>query len=247
MLTITWVHALRILRTWFRNVGDIIFLVVVPVAQLYIIDAIFGNLVDLFTASFSIDKATILTAVSWAFILVITSGGAIVSERRRGLHDRFWVQPQGFYPVLLGRWLAEFLRATLSVAIVCTASTLFLEADLVQAFGWKFAPVLLLVCFASSGIATVIGFSVKDTQGAVAFVPLIVAAMFLNTAMMPADSFGAVLKHIVEYTPISAIVQVLLDSESPRNWALFVAWVGGFIILAFSSIAMSGKGQRWAH
>ena len=44
MLTITWVHALRILRTWFRNVGDIIFLVVMPVAQLYIIDAIFGNL-----------------------------------------------------------------------------------------------------------------------------------------------------------------------------------------------------------
>ncbi|MDO5077828.1 ABC transporter permease [Corynebacterium sp.] len=247
MLTVTWVHALRILRTWFRNVGDIIFLSVVPVAQLYIVDTIFGNLVDLFTSAFSIEKATVLTAVSWAFMLATTSGGAIVAERRSGLHDRFWVQPQGFYPALLGRWLAEFVRATLSVTIVCVAASVFLHADLVHAFGWVFAPVLLLVCFASSGIATVIGFSIQDAQGAVTFVPLVVAAMFLNTAMMPADSFGSVLRHIVEYTPISAVVHVLLDSNSLRDWVLFAAWIGGFTFLALVLIAKRGRGQRWEH
>lgn len=90
---------------------------------------------------------------------------------------------------------------------------------------------LVVVAISSGALAVMMGYLVETPQGAVSFVPLIMSAMFFNTAMMPRELYASSLQPVVDLSPITAVAQVvddiLVDEWSPDHLLLFLAWYIG--------------------
>jgi hypothetical protein len=71
MITITVVHGWRILRQWLRGPRFWLTAIAFPLLYAGVVNLLFGALVRQFTGDFDPADATILVAVSWAFMLCI--------------------------------------------------------------------------------------------------------------------------------------------------------------------------------
>ena len=93
-----------------------------------------------------------------------------------------------------------------------------------------------------------LGFVVDTPQGAVSFAPLVMAAMFFSTAMMPRDMYAEVLRPIVDVSPLTAVTELsdalINDRVVAGDIVLFVGWFAGLIIFSLVILARKTVGSR---
>ena len=80
------------------------------------------------------------------------------------------------------------------------------------------------------------------------FAPLVMAAMFFNTAMMPRDMYAEVLRPVVDGSPITAITQLVSDIRGDgieaEHLVLFLAWFGGLLLLSIVVLSAKARSRR---
>lgn len=95
---------------------------------------------------------------------------------------------------IVGRILAEAARA-FATTLAAVALGLVLGAEFGGAVHLLGVLVVLAFVAVSAGaVGVMLGHLVETPQGAFSFAPLVMAAMFFNTAMMPREMYAAVLR-----------------------------------------------------
>lgn len=149
---------------------------------------------------------------------------------------------------LAGRILAESIRA-LASALAALATGIAHGAIIggPAAIGWTLA-VLGIVSWTAGTVGVMLGHVVETPQGAVAFAPLVMAAMFFNTAMMPREMYAEALRPLVDVSPVTALIQLIREAGDglvdPGHVALVVGWFGALEVLAFAVLTRRARARR---
>ena len=149
---------------------------------------------------------------------------------------------------MIGRILAESVTAFVSM-IAAVVVGLVYGADFRTATGLVGTLVVLAVVSVAAGaVGVMLGFVVDTPQGAVSFAPLVMAAMFFSTAMMPRDMYAEVLRPIVDVSPLTAVTELsdalINDRVVAGDIVLFVGWFAGLIIFSLVILARKTVGSR---
>jgi ABC-2 type transport system permease protein len=242
------VHAGRILKRWLRSPPSVLSTLAMPVVMMVIINVMFSGMVEQFSgAPMNMTAVCVMIAVSQAFTSALMGAGDIVQERHDGLPDRLATLPGGQSTGMIGRILAGSVTSFASM-ITAVVIGLVYGADFRTATGLVGTLVVLAVVSVAAGaVGVMLGFVVDSPQGAVGFAPLVMAAMFFNTAMMPRDMYSEVLRPIVDVSPLTAVTQLtggLVDDQvATENVVLFVVWFVGLIALSLAILARKNVGS----
>ncbi len=236
-LSAVGVHAGRLLKRWSRSPAEIMSTLAMPILMMVIIKVMFSGMVEQFSgASMDMTAVCVMIAVSQAFTAGLMGAGNIVQERHEGLPDRLTTLPGNQSTSMVGRILAESLTSFLSMAVAVVTGLAY-GADFRTLTGLIGTLVVLAVVSVAAGaISVMLGFVVDTPQGAMSFAPLVMAAMFFNTAMMPRDMYAEVLRPVVDLSPLTSVTSLtdaLINSRlSSSDIVLFVVWFGGLILLS---------------
>lgn len=236
-LTAVRVHAGRLLRRWSRSSPMIVSTVGLPIIMVVVVNVMFDGMVKQFTGQgMNPAHVAVMVAVSMAFTGSILGAGGTVQERQEGLPDRLATMPGHTSASLAGRVVAESLRALIT-AIASLGVGFAYGADFggITGFTWTVL-ILLLVACAAGTVGVLLGYTVDTPQGALSLSPLIMAAMFFSTAVMPREMYAPGVRPLVSISPITAVTQVISDAHSKvfnvGHLLAFLAWFGGMVILA---------------
>lgn len=249
-------HAGRYLRVWSRQPASYLTALVVPLIYLYITHELFGGFIRTLTGTLDANHITMVVAVSWAFVLAVSGSGAMLAERRAGLHDRFDTLPVGRARTgrspqgvaLYARVLAELLLCALMMVLVETVSAWTTGFTL-----WSQAPttlvaVTVLAAAAASCTGVLVSVAINSPQGQVGVIPVIIVFMIVNTGILPADLFAPSLRGFAAHTPVSGVVSLmdatLGSGATPGRWALVLAWFGGIVVLGLLGIQAITRRRR---
>ncbi|MDO4888028.1 MAG: ABC transporter permease [Actinomycetaceae bacterium] len=231
------IHAQRLLRRWMRSSVMLMITVAMPIMFVLVIRIMFEGMIEAFSGEpMDMASVSVMIVFSTMFASAIMGAGNTVAERKEGLPDRVRVFPGHPSTGIYGRVLAEWIRAvlagvtTLIVGIVC-------GADFGGVAG--LLGVLTLTCvigLVAGLIGVLLGYVTETPQGAIALVPLLMAAMSFNTAMMPRELYADAARPFVDASPVTALANLgndIIDGHLTAGHILpFVAWYGGLALLA---------------
>ena len=232
------VHAGRLLRRWLRSPSLLASMVGMPIIMVVMIDVLFGGMIEQFTGrALNMTAIAIMIGVSQAFTGALMGAGDTVHERHQGLPGRLATMPGRSSSSFVGRILAEGLRAFVS-ALVALITGLLYDADYGDARGLVLVLLVLsVISLVAGAVGVMLGYLVDTPQGAVTFAPLIMAAMFFNTAMMPREMYAKALRPLVDASPVTAVIQLVDDSIigdfNGGHLGVFLIWFGGLLVLSF--------------
>lgn len=245
------VHAGRLLRRWRRSPVTIGAALGVPVVMIVIIRGMFAGMVEQFSgAEMDMTGVAVMVGVSQAFTRGLLGAGAIVQERHEGLPQRLASMPGPRSAAIVGRILAEAARA-FATTLAAVALGLVLGAEFGGAVHLLGVLVVLAFVAVSAGaVGVMLGHLVETPQGAFSFAPLVMVAMFFNTAMMPREMYAAVLRPLVDGSPITAVIElvdaIIGGGLEGQQLLVFVLWFGGLVALSLLALRRRASGlRRW--
>jgi ABC drug efflux pump, inner membrane subunit, drrB family len=243
------VHASRILIRWMRSSAAVSYSVGVPMAMVIIIKLMFSGMVAQFSgAPMNMVDVAIMVAVSQAFTGGLFGAGAIVQERHEGLLDRLATFPGPRHAAIIGRILAESVRAFMSMLVALTVGFLCGASFGGVMHVGAILVALAVVAVSAGAFGVMLGYMVGTPQGAFSFTPLIMAFTVFNTAMMPRDMYAPALRPAVDVSPVTVVSQlvdtILFDQISVSHVAVFLCWFGGIAALSVLVLIRRVKGAR---
>lgn len=243
------IHVGRVLRHRFGSPSALGMTLGMPVAMLVITVVAFDGMVEQFTGrSLDIASVAVMVAFSSAFTAALMGAGDTVHERHQGLPDRLATLPGAASSGYVGRVLAESVRAGAAVvAALVTGLVGGADYGSVAHLGWVLA-VLSVVALAAGSVGVMLGYVVETSQGAVSFSPLIMVAMFFNTAMMPRQMYAESLRPVVDASPVTAVTTVVTgiraDAVGAGDLGVFAAWFVGLTGLSVVVLALRARSRR---
>ena len=237
------------LRRWTHSPVMIVSTVGVPVAMIVIITVMFSGMVEQFSGvAMDMAGVAIMIAVAQTFTGSLLGAGAIVQERQDGLPQRLATLPVPRIAAVTGRIFAESVRAFVSVLAAIAVGLAYGASfgGVVPILGTLL--VLAVVAVAAGTVGVMLGYVVETPQGAFSFAPLVMAAMFFNTAMMPREMYAEVLRPVVDASPVTAVTQLVsaLAAGQVDGWQVlvFVLWFGGLTALSLLILAPRVSGVQ---
>ena len=73
--------------------------------------------------------------------------------------------------------------------------------------------IMTVIAITAGAVGVMLGYVAETPQGAVSFAPLVMAAMFFNTAMMPREMYAEVLR-LTSTTMVSDVFSAYLSFSS---------------------------------
>lgn len=156
------------------------------------------------------------------------SGASLAEDMTKGIIDRFRSLPMSRAAVLVGRTGADIVYNVLSL-IVMALTGLAVGWRVHEGLGSALAGFGLLVLFgyAISWIMAYVGLLVPsvDVVNNASFM-VIMPLTFVSNAFVPLESFSGVLRHVVEWNPVSAVTQAARELFGNTSAAIAVpdAW-----------------------
>jgi ABC transporter DrrB family efflux protein len=237
----TLVIAQRNVRRVLRQLDWLIFFTIQPVMFVVLFVYVFGGAIQtpgFEYVDFLIPGILVQTIVFGSGL----TGVGLAEDMQKGLMDRFRSLPMARSAVLAGRTLADMVANGFQAVVVIVVAYLvgFSFATSVPEVLLGFV-VLLLMGYAFSWIAALIGMSVKSVEAAqsagfIWMFPL----TFVSSAFVPTNSMPAVLEWFAEVNPITIWVNALrglfvgapLDGEVWQGLLWVVAIVAVFAPLS---------------
>ena len=243
------VHAGRLLKRWLRSPSLLGSMIGMPFIMVVMIDVLFSGMIEQFTGrEVNMTGIAIMIGVSQAFTGALMGAGDTVHERHQGLPDRLATMPGPSSSGFVGRILAEGLRAFVSALVALLTGFLY-GADYVNATSLILILVILFaIAVVAGAVGVMLGYLVDTPQGAITFAPLIMAAMFFNTAMMPREMYAKALRPLVDASPMTAVVQLVHDAVTGDfdggHLIVFLAWFGGLLVLSVGVLLRKNLRRR---
>jgi ABC-2 type transport system permease protein len=241
-----WIHAARMLRRWSRSTTILISSVAMPAMMMAVVVIMFRGMIEQFSGKpMDLPGMSVMIAVTAMLSGALTNAGSTVRERHEGLTDRVQTFPGRPSASYIGRILAESIRSFIAAPIAMIVALMF-GAD----FGSPIAAlrvllVMLLTAIASGAFGVMMGYLAETPQGAVSAAPLIMAAMFFNTAMMPRDLYAPALRPIVDASPMTALAELTQEAIAGRinagHIGMFALWFGGLGVISIVVVTLKAR------
>ncbi len=204
------VHAGALMRRWSRDPGVIVQAVAFPAFLLAMFQLVLGETVTAMGGGDSIVANTGLVALVGALYGTVAAAVSVIDDRDAGILARQWTLPLARRGFLLGRLLAEALRAGVSTVILFAAATTmgfrFHEGP-VAALGAVVIPMVFAVGVAVPILALATVASGREVvqvlSGGFLFL------LFFTTGFAPADQYPGWLRPVVEHQPLSPAVEAI--------------------------------------
>lgn len=241
-----WIHVGRLLRRWSRSTTTLISSVAMPAMMMAVVVVMFRGMIEQFSGKpMDLVGMSAMIAVTAMLSGALTNAGSTVHERHEGLTDRVQTFPGYPSASYVGRILAESMRSFIAAPVAVVVALVFgAKFGSVTAALWVLV-VLLCTAIASGAFGVMMGYLAETPQGAVSAAPLLMAAMFFNTAMMPRDLYAPALRPIVEVSPMTALAHLTQDAVAGRidagHIGLFVAWFGGLALVSIVVVTIKTR------
>lgn len=240
-----WVITQRNLIKIKRVPEVLIWVLMSPIMFVLLFAFVFGGAID---AGDNLNYREFLLAGIFAQTVVFGatfSGASLAEDMTKGIIDRFKSLPMSRSAVLFGRTAADIAYNVLSLIVMALTGLLV---------GWRahegvlktLAGFALLIAFgyAISWVMAYVGLLVPsvDVVNNASFM-VIMPLTFVSNAFVPLQSFSGVLRHIVEWNPVTALTQAArelfgnlpADAVPPTAWSMqhpvlyTLIWVVGII------------------
>ena len=247
-----WVVAQRNLIKIKRVPEVLVFVLISPIMFVLLFAFVFGGAID---PGGAVDYREWLICGIFAQTVVFGAtftGAGLAEDMQKGIIDRFRSLPMSSAAVLVGRTTSDVVYNVLSLVIMALTGL---------AVGWRVrespleaagAVLLLLVfAYAISWVMAYVGLLVPSVEviNNASFI-VIMPLTFVSNAFVPTQSFDGVLRHIVEWNPVSTLTQAARELfgntgglPAPQAWpmqhsALYtLGWVV-LILLVFMPLSV---------
>ncbi|OLR92026.1 hypothetical protein BJP25_24220 [Actinokineospora bangkokensis] len=182
-------------------------------------------------------------AVQVGLACVGSAAGAVATDLRGGLVDRFRSLPVARPAVLLGQVLADTAAACGALAVVAAVGLLVGwrartgPVEVLAGFG-----VALLFAFAMAWVGVLIGLAVGDPESVGVLTPVLVVVLpLLSNAFLAPQGLPAWLRPVAEWNPLTAVVsacRVLWGNAPPTAGTPVVTAVGALAVVVACAAAL---------
>ncbi|MFF2552721.1 ABC transporter permease [Nocardia sp. NPDC058058] len=200
----------RLLRRWSRQQEVMTSTLVLPVLLLLMFDLVLDRSLGLSSDADPIYGFVPMIAIAGAMYGAMGTGLSLYGERQSGLLRRFWVLPIHRSAGMLGRLLAECVRAA-AVALVVVLIGMALGLRFQQ--GWPgflgalAVPVLVIAGF--TPVVILVGVSrIGDKVVQLAAI-IVLIGMFFNSGFVPLDNYPELIQPIVRAQPMSCAIEAM--------------------------------------
>ncbi|WP_336085430.1 ABC transporter permease [Nocardia sp. SSK8] len=234
----------RLVRRWSRQHEVLTSTLVLPVLLLLMFQLVLSRTLEMGGGDEPIYGFVPMIAVAGTMYGAMGTGQSLFGERESGLLRRFWVLPIHRSAGLIGRLLAECLRAlaaTIVVVLVGVLLGLRFEAGLVGVLGVLAVPVIVIIGF--TPLVVMVGVSKIGGQVVQIFAIVVLVGMFFNSGFVAVDNYPGWLQPIVRYQPMSCAIDTmrafLLGGPITTPLLQTIAWsVAGLAV--FGGLAVRG-------
>jgi ABC-2 type transport system permease protein len=230
--TDSWVLIVRSLKHIFKNMDQLLSLVMQPIMFMLLFRYVFGGAIDTGSVSY-VNYLMAGIIVQTAAFGATTTAMNVATDLKRGIVDRFRSLPMADSTFLIGHVTADLVRNMISTVIMILVGLLvgFRPDATVQE--WLMAAGLLMMfTFAISWLSAVLGLLVKTVEAVmwVSFVAVF-PLTFASSAFVPTKGMPTALRLFAENQPVTHTIEALrgLTVGTPVGdhlWIAMVWWIG---------------------
>ncbi|MFJ4658069.1 ABC transporter permease [Nocardia sp. NPDC088792] len=200
----------RLLRRWSRQQEVMTSTLVLPVLLLLMFDLVLDRSLGISSGAKPIYGFVPMIAIAGAMYGAMGTGLSLYGERQSGLLRRFWVLPIHRSAGMLGRLLAECVRAAV-VSLVVILLGLVLGLRFEQGwpgfFGALAVPVLVIAGF--TPLVILVGVSSIGDKVVQLFSIFVLIGMFFNSGFVPVQNYPDWLQPVVRAQPMSCAIEAM--------------------------------------
>jgi ABC-2 type transport system permease protein len=229
-------RSLRHIRNDPEQLGNV---TLTPILTVLLMTFVFGGAIKTDTRGSYINFVMPgIFAVVAAFAAVTTAIG-VAADMHQGVMDRLRTLPIAKSAVVTGHVLADLARSLIGLAATVAVGYAVGFRPSAGPGGWAVAvAVILLLTFALSWIAALVGLLGTSLEAAQQLAAIVVIPVFLSSAVVPAATMPSWLRVVTANQPISQAIDTLravLAGQPPGShlW-LALAELAGIIVVAFT-------------
>jgi ABC-2 type transport system permease protein len=229
-------RSLRHIRNDPEQLGNV---TLTPILTVLLMTFVFGGAIKTDTRGSYINFVMPgIFAVVAAFAAVTTAIG-VAADMHQGVMDRLRTLPIAKSAVVTGHVLADLARSLIGLAATVAVGYAVGFRPSAGPGGWAVAvAVILLLTFALSWIAALVGLLGTSLEAAQQLAAIVVIPVFLSSAVVPAATMPSWLRVVTANQPITQAIDTLravLTGQPPGShlW-LALAELAGIIVVAFT-------------
>lgn len=238
----SWVLILRSLKHIFKNLDQMMALVLQPIMFMLLFRYVFGGAID----TGGVTYVNFLVAgilIQGAAFGATTTSISVAMDLKRGIIDRFKSLPMISSAVLTGHVVADLVRNTISSAIMIGVGLLVGFRPTASFADWMLMlGILLAFTFAFSWLSAIMGLLAKSVEAVqwMSFV-FVFPLTFASAAFVPTETMPRGLRIFAENQPVTHVIEALraLMNGLPagEHVTASLLWCGAIIII---SIPLAG-------
>lgn len=238
-----WEMAKRSLRHIRHDPEQLGNVTITPVMLVVLMKFLFGGAINTGTHGSYINFAMPGIFVAAAAFAAVTTAISVAADMHEGVIDRFRTLPIAKSSVVTGHVIADLARSLIGLTVTIGAGYAAGFRPGAGLGGWAAAvAVILLVTFALSWLAALIGLVGRSVEAAQQLAALVVIPVFLSSALVPAATMPSWLRVITANQPVTQAIdslRSLLSGQPPGShlW-LAIAEFAGVIAVAASLAAV---------
>jgi len=177
--------------------------------------------------------------VAAAAFAAVTTTVSVAADMHEGVIDRFRTLPIAKSSVITGHVIADLARCFIGLAVTIGAGYATGFRPVAGPGGWALAvAVILLVTFALSWLAALLGLAGRSVEGAQQLGAIVVIPVFFSSALVPAATMPSWLRVFTGNQPVTQAIdtlRALLAGQPPADhlW-LTITEFAGIIVIAFA-------------
>ncbi|MDP4219864.1 MAG: ABC transporter permease [Bacteroidota bacterium] len=216
----TYVLIVRSLRHIFKNLDQLMALVIQPIMFMLLFRYVFGGAINTGSTTY-VNYLVAGILIQMAAFGAMTTSLNVAADLQRGIIDRLKSLPIASSAVMTGHVVADLVRNVLSSIILIAISLLVGFSPTASIQDWLLiTAILLLFTLAFSWLAAIIGLLARTVEAVqwISFV-LVFPLTFASSAFVPTKGMPEVLRIFAENQPVTHVIEAMrsLMVGTPMN------------------------------
>lgn len=232
VLSDCWVLIVRSFKHIFKNIDQMLGLVLQPLMFMLLFRYVFGGAINTGPVSY-VNYLMAGIIIQTAAFGATTTSMNVALDLKRGIVDRFRSLPMNNAALLIGHVTADLVRNMISTVVMILVGLLVGFRPDATPLEWLYAAgVLMLFTFAISWLSAVLGLVVKTVE-AVMWVGFMVVfpLTFASSAFVPVDGMPKYLRIFAENQPVTHTIDAIraytVGTELGNHaWIAAIWWIG---------------------
>ncbi|MFI5263154.1 MAG: ABC transporter permease [Candidatus Kapaibacterium sp.] len=232
----TFVLIVRSLKHIFKNLDQLMSLVIQPIMFMLLFRYVFGGAINTGSTTY-VNYLVAGILIQMAAFGAMTTSLNVAADLQRGIIDRLKSLPIASSAVMTGHVVADLVRNVLSSIVLIAVSLLVGFSPTASISDWLLlVGILLLFTLAFSWIAAIMGLLARTVEAVqwISFV-FVFPLTFASSAFVPTKGMPDVLRVFAENQPVTHVIEamrsLMVGTPMADHAILAVIWCSGITIV----------------